>query len=112
LINLIVAHHTLGITASMTNTAHITGVLWFNNTRGNVGGAGQISVTRAFTGLPAFVNLNAGDFHLTGASAAIDRGVAAGVPIDLDDIPRDPAADLGAYEYQWARHFYLPAMLR
>jgi hypothetical protein len=112
LINLIVAQHTVGITASMTNTVHVTGVLWFNNTKGNVSGSGHISVTRAFTGSPAFVDPSAGNFHLTSASAAINRGVATGVPIDLDGAARDTAPDLGAYEYQWARRFYLPTIRR
>ncbi len=40
-----------------------------------------------------------GDYHLTAGSAAIDAGVPAGVPRDLDGRFRDPSPDLGAYEY-------------
>ena len=102
LTNTILTSQTAGITVTADNTAILNGVLWFNNTA-NTGGAGAITATGEYTGDPAFVNINAGDYHLTSASAAIDRGVNAGVTTDLDGIarPQGSQPDLGAYELPW-----------
>jgi hypothetical protein len=55
------------------------------------------------------------DYHLTAASAAIDRGVDAGVTTDIDGQPRpNPETgipDLGVDEFWWNR-VYLPLVLR
>ena len=40
-----------------------------------------------------------GDYHIGRGSAAIDRGVNAGVTTDKDGRPRDAKPDLGAYEF-------------
>lgn len=54
-----------------------------------------------FTGDPAFVNPNAGDYHIGRDSAALDRGPGVGVATDMDGNPRPIGTDydLGADEY-------------
>jgi hypothetical protein len=99
LINTIVSGHTsTGVSGSgpfiMENT------LWHANTPDR---AGVILTYQDQAGDPAFVSSAAGDYHLNQASAAIDKGVDAGVTTDLDGQPRpNPATgipDLGADEF-------------
>ncbi len=94
--NTILASHTLGITVEAGNTATLNGVLWHDNGT-NYDGPGTIVVNNEHTGDPAF-----GDdgYHLTLASAAIDKGVDAGAKTDIDGFPRPCgfAPDLGADE--------------
>ena len=54
----------------------------------------------SFVNDPRFVDPPADDYHLAAISAAIDRGVDAGVYADLDGNPRPQGAgyDIGAYE--------------
>jgi uncharacterized repeat protein (TIGR01451 family) len=98
LTNTILVSQTLGITAAAGSTATLDGVLWFGN-GANTAGAGTIAVTNEYTGDPAFA---ADGYHLTPASAALDRDVDAGVETDIDGQPRPfgPAPDLGADEGQ------------
>lgn len=85
---------TVGITVTSGSAATLNGVLWDAN-GANTGGAGAITVTNEYTGSPAFV---ADGYHLNTGSAAIDRGVNAGVTYDIDmDIRGIP--DLGADEW-------------
>jgi parallel beta-helix repeat protein len=103
--NTIVAGHATGISVTAGNTVTLNGVLWYSNTAANIGGGGTISVTRAFTGNPAFVNPAGGNYHVGAASAALNRGVEAGVARDIDGDLRDQAPDLGVDEVRtcWAR---------
>jgi parallel beta-helix repeat protein len=53
-------------------------------------------------GEPGFVNPEAGDFHLTKGSAAIDSGLSDDAPnVDFDENPRPQGGshDIGAFEY-------------
>jgi hypothetical protein len=66
-------------------------------------------------GDPKFIDPDAGDYHLSLGSAAIDAGVDSNVLIDIDRQPR-PAGDgfdIGADEFwlDWLWH-YLPLLLR
>jgi hypothetical protein len=75
-------------------------VLWSSvNTPWQVG---NFSLELEYTGPAAFVDEASGDYHLTAASAAIDRGVITAVTVDFDGNlrPQGSAADLGAYEFQ------------
>jgi uncharacterized repeat protein (TIGR01451 family) len=98
LTNTILVSQTIGITASAGGTATLDGVLWFGN-GSNTGGIGTINVTNETTGNPAFA---ADGYHLTPASAALDKGVNTGVGDDIDGQPRPfgLAPDLGADEGQ------------
>ena len=72
---------------------------------GVVGSAGAQGVTpqTLLPGalIPKFVDPLHGDYHLRFGSAAINRGVDAGVTTDLDGNPRPYGAgfDIGAYEF-------------
>jgi hypothetical protein len=111
MINSIIFSHTVGITLThaSTNTTSIDGVLWFNNGT-NYGGIGIFTVTHPYTGNPAFATDR---YHLTGASAAIDRGVSAGITTDIDGEarPKGAAPDLGADEFP-SQSLYLPLILK
>jgi hypothetical protein len=107
LTNTILVSQTVGITATAGNTVTLNGVLWFGNGV-NTGGAGSVSVQNATTGNPAFA---ADRYHLTGNSAAIDRGVNSGVTSDIDGDPRLMGHyDLGADEFRFT--VYLPIVVR
>jgi len=110
LTNTIIASQTVGISMSSPitwplgnmavwydNEATFDGVLWHDN-EANTGGTGAITITHAYTGNPAFAP---DGYHLTAASAAIDQGVNAGVPTDVDGQPRPYGLgyDLGADEF-------------
>ncbi len=98
LTNTILVSQTVGITTQY-GTATMVATLWDGNTQ-NWGGAGIISHTLDYTGVPAFVDPDAGDYHIGAGSAAIDRGVRTDVTTDMDGDPR-PAGfgfDLGADE--------------
>jgi len=110
--NTILVSHTAGITASAGNTATLVGVLWYSNTI-DFDGTGSITVTHAYTGDPVF---GVDGYHLTGASAAIDKGVHTGVNKDVDNEPRPyKSPDLGADEY-WPPgtpiYTYLPVVMK
>ena len=51
-------------------------------------------------------------YHLMAGSAAIDKGVDAGVTTDIDGDPRDSNPDLGADEWAGGTGIYLPIILK
>jgi parallel beta-helix repeat protein len=117
--NTILVSHTVGITVTMGNTATLEATLWGSEAWANGsdwGGEGTI-VTGAVNvrGDPAFVNSDAGDYHLTAASVALDRGVDAGVTADMDGEARPwpigGGYDIGADELEYLS-IYLPLVLR
>jgi fibronectin-binding autotransporter adhesin len=82
--------------------------LFFNNITNTVG---VITGGHSRVGDPKFVDPLNGNYHLRLGSAAIDRGVDAGVYTDLDSDPRPVGLgfDIGAYEYQSQVHYlWLP----
>ncbi len=100
LTNTILFSHTVGITVAAGNTATVESTLWHGNTTDANGAGTIISSTHNYAGDPAFVNPEAGDYHLGSTSAAIDKGVDAGVTTDIDGDarPQGSAPDLGADE--------------
>jgi len=54
----------------------------------------------SFVGDPGFVSDDAGDFHLSSSSAALDRGADVGFETDMDGttVPQGSGPDIGAYE--------------
>lgn len=112
LTNSIIVSQTVGITTTLGSTGYVNRVLWYDISNSNTNGSGNVVISNPYTGSPAFVNPNTGDYHLTAASAAINRGIRAGVKFDLDGKPRDLAPDLGAYEYQFPWQLYLPWVMK
>ncbi len=107
--NTILVSHSVGISVSAASAATINGVLWFNTPVTVSQASTGVSVEHQYTGDPAFA---IDGYHLTSSSAAIDKGVAAGVLKDIDGQPRPAQTpDLGADEY-WApgypKYVYLP----
>jgi len=95
------------------SVARLTATLWHNLTDTQVTEGGRIIQTADFEGDPAFVG--DGDYHLTAASPARNRGWPSDVHQDIDGELRDPLPDLGADEYldpDSIRSVYLPLVTR
>ena len=109
--NTILVSHSVGINVATGNHLELNGILWHATpvtvTRG---ATATVTAARQWIGSPAF---DGDGYHLTGASAAIDRGVNAGVADDIDGEPRPRGAgyDLGADEWV-QRRLYLPLIRR
>ena len=115
LTNTILVSHTIGITVTTGSTATLEGTLWGSGAWANDAdwsGAGVIVTgTVNIWGDPAFVNPSGGDYHIGPGSAAINRGVDAGVTTDIDGDTRPLGGyDLGADEY--IQRVYLPLVVR
>jgi len=72
----------------------------------------DVLVYQTFYGDPAFVA--PGDYHISAASLAIDRGRYAGVGLDFDGQhrPMGDGFDLGADEYPGRVRIYLPMVMK
>jgi parallel beta-helix repeat protein len=115
LYNSIIVSQTVGVRVdpgSAQNISTLDGVLWYGNGSNTTGTAFVFNET---TGIPGFVDPAGTDYHITANSAAIDKGIDAGVPGDCDGEPRFGTPDLGADEY-WApgvlKRIYLPLAVR
>ena len=110
--NTIIFSHTVGVTVTAGNTATLNATLWHSN-GADRGGAGTINHTNDHSGDPKFA---ADGHHLTAGSAAIDKGVNAGVLVDIDGQmrPAGQGYDLGADEFgaSFLRRLYLPLAWR
>lgn len=111
--NTILANQPVGLHANGISTVTINGILWYDTpitvTRSTTA---VVTVQNQYTGDPAFA---ADGYHLTVGSAAIDRGMDAGVTTDIDGdarpAPLGTRPDLGADEVN-QRRVYLPLILR
>jgi hypothetical protein len=112
--NTLLISHTVGISVTANNTVTLNGVLWFSAPITISQPGATVIVQNQYTGDPVF---DIDGFHLTSHSAAIDKGVPAGVFNDIDGQPRPygAAPDLGADEY-WPPglpvYIYLPVVFR
>lgn len=99
--NTIVADHGTGVRQT-AGTVEMDGVLWYGNTVNTVG---TVTVNKASSGDPVFVNSSVQDYHIRSTSAALDEGLFAGVTGDIDgatrpvDSNRLDGPDLGADEF-------------
>jgi uncharacterized repeat protein (TIGR01451 family) len=106
LTNTILVRHSVGIYIAVEATASLDSTLWGAGTWANdVDQAGPgIGYRHAdYTGDPAFVNPDAGNYHIGWASAARDRGADTALGEDIDGQPRPipdgGTSDLGADEH-------------
>ena len=105
LTNTILVGHTLGVTVTAGNAAALEATLWGSDAWANgtdwAGAGTTITGTHNYRGHPAFVDPDAGDYHIGPGSGAIDRGVSTGVKedIDGDQRPLGEGPDLGADEF-------------
>jgi hypothetical protein len=106
--NTILVSHSIGISVTAGNTATLERVLRYSNTV-NTGGFGTITATNELTGEPAFAD---DGYHLTQRSAAIDKGMNAGITSDIDGETRPQWAgfDLRADELPF--DVYLPIVVK
>ena len=113
LTNTLVTSQSIGIHVgcAIPNPLIVNGILWH---------ATPITVSQASTATVSVQNEHTGDpafapdgYHLTLGSAAIDRGVDAGVTVDIDgeSRPAGKGYDLGADELPVYR-IYLPLVIR
>jgi len=112
LTNVILVSHTVGITITGGNTATVNSVLWYATPLTVSTEATAIAVAQnEYSADPAFAP---DGFHLRSSSAAIDRGVDAGITNDFDGDhrPYRNGYDLGADEWMLSRFTYLPVILR
>jgi hypothetical protein len=111
LTNTILVSHSVGISVTNGNTVTVNGILWHNvPTTISLATGAIATLQNQHTDDPAFT---ADGYHLSSASAAIDKGVDAGTTVDIDGEPR-PAGmgfDLGADEFWW-RILSLPLVIR
>jgi hypothetical protein len=106
LTNTILVSHTVGISITEEAVAELGATLWGSGTWANGrdwdGGGTIITGTQNYWADPHFVDPGAIDYHIGPASAAIDRGMDAGLADDVDNQPRpNPDSglpDLGADE--------------
>jgi uncharacterized repeat protein (TIGR01451 family) len=103
LTNTILVGHKVGITVTDDNTATLEATLWGNGNWANDarwGSDGTITPIKDYPGNPAFVDPDAGDYHIGLGSAALGLGVPTIVHSDIDNEPRPrDKPDLGADEF-------------
>ncbi len=95
--NTIIAGHSTAITATQGNTVTLNATLWHGNTTDRAGN-GLVQHAHDTSGDPKFAF---DGYHLLAGSAAINKGIDAGVTVDIDGDFRPQAGgyDLGADEY-------------
>jgi hypothetical protein len=111
LTNTILVSHSVGISVTGGNTVTVNSILWYST---------PVTVSQATTATVAVQNQYPGDplfatdgYHLMEGSAAIDKGVDAGVMTDIGGDSRDSAPDLGADEFvSEPGKLYLPIILK
>lgn len=106
LTNTILAGHNTAIFAGRGSTATLVATLWGSGEWANgtdwTGEGGVITGSINLWAGPFFAHPDGGNYHLLAGSAALDRGIDAGIDTDIDDQPRPYglAPDLGADEGQ------------
>ena len=105
LTNTILVSHTVGITITAGNTVTLEATLWGADTWANMtdsGGAGTTIIgTCNYQGDPGFVDPGVRSYRIGPRSAAIDKGIDAGIYDDMDGQtrPHYGGYDLGADEW-------------
>ena len=111
--NTVISDQSVGISLTAGSRADLAGVLWFSTPLTVSQSGATVNVQHQYVGDPAFAP---DGYHLTAGSAAIDRGVPAGVATDIDGQPRPASTpDLGADEFWPAgspKYVLLPLILK
>ncbi len=108
--NTILANHWTGIYVASGNVAQLASTLWYSNTADWYGPGQIVTGTYNYWGDPRFA---ADGYHLLAGSAAINRGIDAGVTTDIDGDLRTGTPDLGADEWMGINlYVYLPSILK
>jgi hypothetical protein len=115
LTNTVLVSHSVGISVALGSMAILESTLWHGNIIDR-DGAGTIGHNDDYTGNPVFEDPNAGNYHITPGSEALNQGMDVALIVDIDHQPRPYLApDLGADEY-WPpgvlKHSYLPLIVR
>ncbi len=103
LTNTIIFSQPVGLRATGGSTVTMDSVLWQATPMTIAQTAtATVAIKNEVYGDPRFVDPLNGDYHLHSGSAAIDRGIDAGVYADLDGNPRPIGLsfDIGAYEFR------------
>jgi hypothetical protein len=100
--SILAGHSSAAIFADADARVELDATLFDGNAKQN-DGPGAVVRTRTFTGSASFVNPAAGDYRIKPDSAAINKGVNAGVTVDIDGQtrPQGGGYDLGADEYMY-----------
>jgi hypothetical protein len=109
--NTVLVNQPVGLYANGISTVTVNGILWYNvPTTVTLSTNAAVKVWNQYKGDPAFA---ADGYHIRSNSAAIDRGIEAGVIVDFDgeSRPAGTSYDLGADEF-WYKWIYLPLILR
>jgi hypothetical protein len=110
--NTIFFDHDQGIVATALSTATLNSTLWYAN---STDWSGNVIHSNDHNGDPKFVF---DGYHLAAGSAAIDKGVDAGISTDIDGNarPHGSGYDIGADEFNGTPihelHLFLPLNLR
>jgi parallel beta-helix repeat protein len=113
--NTILVSHTVGISVTGSSAVTVDSVLWHSTpVTVSQSPTATVTVRNQHTGDPAFA---ADGYHLTAGSAAIDKGLDAGMGTDIDGDARPDGCfpDLGADEFikgVACRRIFLPLVLR
>jgi uncharacterized repeat protein (TIGR01451 family) len=105
LTNTVLVSHTVGVNVAAGSTATLEATLWGGGAWANgvdwSGSGVVITGTVNVWGDPAFVDPDAGDYHVSLGSAVVDAGVKVSVYQDIDGHPRPVGMrpDVGAHEF-------------
>ena len=111
--NTIISGHAIGIEVTDSGTVSEDYSLFYGNSADSSGSVNSGGHSRV--GDPAFANPAAFNYHLTAASAAINRGVNAGIYVDFEggSRPQGGGFDIGYDESPFLpRAAFLPLILR
>ncbi len=114
--NTILTGHIVGIAVTSGSVATLEATLWHANGLDGDGAGSIITGSLNARGDPAFANPTGGDYHIRPGSAAVDRGINAGVSADIDGQPRPGGLgyELGADELMFTADYviYLPHIVK